>query len=52
MPSRHNGLSYYEARVFLKGILDGIRILHLNKIMHRDLKPENILFRTENLSSP
>lgn len=29
----------------MKGILEGLEIMHSYKIMHRDLKPENILLR-------
>ncbi len=31
----------------LKGILEGLEVMHEMNIMHRDLKPENILLRKE-----
>jgi serine/threonine protein kinase len=31
----------------MKGILEGLEVMHAHGIMHRDLKPENILMRTE-----
>jgi serine/threonine protein kinase len=32
----------------MKGILEGLEVMHAHKIMHRDLKPENILLRKDN----
>jgi serine/threonine protein kinase len=29
----------------MKGILEGLEVMHARNIMHRDLKPENILLR-------
>ena len=31
----------------MKGILEGLEVMHMKDIMHRDLKPENILFRQD-----
>jgi serine/threonine protein kinase len=31
----------------MKGILEGLEVMHEQKIMHRDLKPENILLRKD-----
>ena len=31
----------------MKGILEGLEVMHAKDIMHRDLKPENILFRKD-----
>lgn len=41
-----------EVSEIIKGLLEGLSLLHLNHIIHRDLKPENIMFNsTSNLSS-
>jgi len=32
----------------MKGILEGLEVMHSQNIMHRDLKPENILLRKDN----
>jgi serine/threonine protein kinase len=31
----------------MKGILEGLEVMHSQNIMHRDLKPENILLRKD-----
>jgi serine/threonine protein kinase len=31
----------------MKGILEGLEVMHAQNIMHRDLKPENILLRKD-----
>ena len=31
----------------MKGILEGLEVMHETDIMHRDLKPENILLRKD-----
>ena len=31
----------------MRGILEGLEVMHMQDIMHRDLKPENILFRKD-----
>jgi serine/threonine protein kinase len=36
-----------EIKVVMKGILEGLEVMHSRNIMHRDLKPENILLRKE-----
>lgn len=36
-----------EIRTIMKGILEGLALMHSKKIMHRDLKPENILLRKD-----
>lgn len=36
-----------EIKVVMKGILEGLEVMHAHNIMHRDLKPENILLRKE-----
>lgn len=36
-----------EVKLVMKGILEGLEVMHQHKIMHRDLKPENILLRKE-----
>ena len=33
--------------MIMKGILEGLEVMHDHDIMHRDLKPENILLRKE-----
>ena len=38
-----NTFAEYQKIQLLKGILNGIAILHNNNVIHRDLKPENIL---------
>ena len=35
-----------EIKMVMKGILEGLEVMHSKGIMHRDLKPENILMRT------
>lgn len=39
--------SEIEASSLLKGILQGLRLVHGLDIIHRDLKPENIMMRTD-----
>ena len=34
-----------EIKMVMKGILEGLEVMHETEIMHRDLKPENILLR-------
>lgn len=36
-----------EASTIMKGILEGISVLHNNNIIHRDIKPENMMFRVQ-----
>lgn len=36
-----------EIKMVMKGVLEGLEVMHSHNIMHRDLKPENILLRKE-----
>jgi serine/threonine protein kinase len=36
-----------EIKTVMKGILEGLEVMHSKEIMHRDLKPENILLRKD-----
>jgi serine/threonine protein kinase len=36
-----------EIKMVMKGILEGLEVMHAHNVMHRDLKPENILLRKE-----
>ena len=44
--SRHKFQSA-EIKMVMKGILEGLEVMHAQNIMHRDLKPENILLRKD-----
>ena len=44
--NRHKFTSL-EIKMVMKGILEGLEVMHAKGIMHRDLKPENILLRTD-----
>jgi serine/threonine protein kinase len=34
-----------SATLIFKGILKGIEVMHMKRVIHRDLKPENILMK-------
>jgi len=38
-------LTQKDIKMTMKGILEGLEVMHSHNIMHRDLKPENILLR-------
>ena len=44
--NRHKFTSL-EIKTVMKGILEGLEVMHAHQIMHRDLKPENILLRKD-----
>jgi calcium-dependent protein kinase len=44
--SRHK-FTPKEIKIVMKGILEGLEVMHKKGIMHRDLKPENILLRKD-----
>jgi calcium-dependent protein kinase len=45
--SRHKFTSA-EIKLVMKGLLEGLEVMHAHNVMHRDLKPENILLRKDN----
>lgn len=43
------GLSLYQVKSIMSQLLDGISVIHENRIEHRDLKPQNVLITDQGL---
>ena len=43
MKERGGKVSYYETIELIKGVINGVRVLHRNEVIHQDLKLDNVM---------